>query len=211
MGQIKRQLLWKVWKQPKPNLHLCKIALLVCTSTGSQLNHKTNWREKKAFLCLVFSFFYRKLKYWTSQFKIKGLATVPITQLGLLHLVEVCGLQWPPEGCGMTGDYRVNAAVGLWLSNAHTKHTHTATFPTSRIFLEKFSLGNSFSWKQYIPFPNLGSNGHALWTSLRQNWGLTWHPLWLGNTVGCTPFYLVAVSVKYNATNYPDFRFNINL
>lgn len=117
----------------------------------------------------------------------------------------------PTEGRGMTGDYRGNAVVGLWLRSAHTKHTRTSTFPTSRIFQENFSLGNRFSWKQYIPFPKLGSNGHALWTSLRQNWGLTWHPLWLGNTMGCAHFHLVAVSVKYNATNYPDFRFNINL
>lgn len=89
----------------------------------------------------------------------------------------------------------------------YDKYRHCPEASFSSFFLLKAVLHlpkTPLRWTSSLAF---GGNMEQLETELMPE--LT--PTLIQKYQECAPFYLLAASMKYNAINYPDFRFNINL
>lgn len=125
------------------------------------------------------------------------------------------------SGWGAQGDLEWPETTQL-MPMVGTGHGHTpldlhaSMFPTSRIFKELFP-GKWLLLKAVLHLPKTP----LWWTSSLDCGGKTEQletelmpelmPTLSQKYQECAPFYLLAASMKYNAINYPDFRFNINL
>lgn len=96
------------------------------------------------------------------------------------------------------------------------RSTHRGTLPVRRVLkklspvetasLERSTSETRLEWTHSLDHGDKRKGGQLeMELTSDPSPTLTWEP-WV-----CMSFRLVAASMKYNATNYPDFRFNINL